>query len=104
MTECPDEKIIASLEKMLSISEDYTRNMSETLERVEAEQDSIHPTLLNLGRALSGTLGKLRSENAIAFEIREETTERDLRNKLDDALRAQQSVLKRFLKLPPRKI
>jgi len=46
----------------------------------------------------------LRSDNAIAFEMREEATERDLRNKLDDALRAQQSVLKRFLKLPPRKI
>jgi len=62
LTEGPDEKIIAGLEKMLRVSEEYTRTMSETLEKVEAEQDSIHPTLLNLGRALSGTLGKLRGK------------------------------------------
>lgn len=102
MTEGPDEKIIAGLEKMLRVSEDYTRTMSKTLEKVETEQSSVHPTLINLAKALSTTLGKLRTENAIAFDIREEPTERDLRNKLDDALRSQQYVLKRFLKIPPR--
>jgi len=104
LTEGPDEKIIAGLEKMLRGSEEYTRTMSETLEKVEAEQSSVHPTLINLAKALYTTLGKLRTENAIAFEMGEEATERHLRNKLDDALRSQQYVLKRFLKIPPRKI
>ena len=102
MTEGPDEETIAGLNKMLRNTTSYTGMLTRAVERCGQMQSSISETLREETKGLSETLEEARADNATAFELRTEATERALRTALDNAFRAQQSVLKRLLKLPPR--
>ena len=95
-----DAEVIEDLEIMLKETKAKTSYMAGLLRELKAERDSIHPLIIEQAQALSLALEEAMGTNSAAFEARLGDAERQLRSKLDDAFRAETTVLKELLRMP----